>query len=82
MVDSDGPALFEIRVHGQLSERWAAWFDGMALAAGPDGTTVLRGILRDQAALHGVLARIRDLGLPLLSLARAPADGSDCKDTG
>jgi hypothetical protein len=66
----DGPALYRIRVQGRLGERWASWFDGMAVTAQPDGSTELRGILTDQAAIHGVLARIRDLGLPLLALER------------
>jgi hypothetical protein len=69
----DGPALYRILVQGQLGDRWAAWFDGMAVTALPDGTTELTGILTDQAAIHGVLARIRDLGLPLLALAREDA---------
>jgi hypothetical protein len=59
---------YEIRLRGRLDERWAAWFDGMALAREADGTTVLRGPVADQAALHGVLGRLRDLGLPLVSV--------------
>ena len=64
----DGPAQYRIRVQGELREQWSAWFAGMTIEAEPDGTSLLRGVLADQAALHGVLARIRDLGLPLLSL--------------
>ena len=72
----NGPVLYEIRVQGELGEQWSEWFAGMAIVAGPDGTSVLRGVLADQAALHGVLARIRDLGLPLLDLEQvAEADG-------
>ena len=65
---------YEIRIAGRLAPRWAAWFDGMTLTTAGDGTTVLSGPVADQAALHGVLARIRDLGLPLLSVTRLGAD--------
>jgi hypothetical protein len=65
---------YEIRLQGQLEPRWAGWFDGMTLTAEPDGTTTLRGPVVDQSALHGVLARLRDLGVPLISLTRVAAD--------
>lgn len=55
---------------GRLAPRWSAWFDGLAVAPGPDGTTVLHGPVPDQAALHGLLAKLRDLGLPLISLTQ------------
>lgn len=71
---TDGSPGYEIRLEGRLDARWAASFDGLVLRAEPDGTTVLRGPVVDQAALHGVLQRIRDLGLPLLSLARLDAE--------
>src|SRR3954454_11122021 len=58
----------EIRIRGHLDGRWAAWFDGLALIAEPDGTTVLAGPLADQAALHGLLQKVRDIGLPLISV--------------
>ena len=66
----DGPPQYEIRLQGRLDPRWAAWFDGMTLSAADDGTTALRGPVVDQAALHGVLQRVRDLGLPLISVTR------------
>ena len=59
---------YEIVVDGHLSARWASWFDGFTIADDADGTTVLRGTVVDQAALHGLLQRIRDIGIPLLSL--------------
>ena len=59
---------YEIRLEGHLAPRWAAWFDGLTLIRESDGTTALRGPLVDQAALHGVLQKIRDLGLPLVSV--------------
>ncbi len=74
---ADGPLggrLYEIRVDGRLGPHWAAWFDGLDLAAEDDGTTVIRGPLADQAALHGVLHKLRDLGIPLVSLTRLPLE--------
>jgi hypothetical protein len=72
MSEADGqrePGRYEIRVKGHLDARWASWFDGLALTHERDGTTVLRGPVADQAALHGLLSRVRDLGLPLVSVA-------------
>jgi len=63
-------AWYEIRLQGRLDPRWAAWFDGMTLTNRTDGTTVIHGLVADQAALHGLLQRLRDLGLPLLSVDR------------
>lgn len=59
---------YEIRVKGQLDCRWAAWFDGMTLTPGRDGTTVLQGPVADQTALHSLIARTRDTGLSLISV--------------
>ena len=64
----DVPVQYRIRVQGELREQWSAWFVGMVIEVEPDGISVLQGVLVDQAALHGVLARVRDLGLALLSL--------------
>lgn len=65
------PALYEVRVQGRLAgERWSQWFAGMTLTVNESGETVLRGWLDDQAALYGLLARLRDLALPLLSVNR------------
>jgi hypothetical protein len=66
----DEGAGYEIRLKGRLDDRWAAWFEGMTLSRGADGTTVLRGRVADQAALHGVLGKVRDLGLPLVAVCR------------
>jgi len=60
---------YEIRIQGRLDERWSTWFDELNLSH-EDGTTVLRGPVTDQAALHGLLHKLRDLGLPLLSVTR------------
>jgi hypothetical protein len=65
---------YEIRIEGHLDTRWAAWFDGLAVTHEADGTTVLHGPVVDQAALHGLLQKVRDLGLPLVSVIHvAPA---------
>jgi hypothetical protein len=61
---------YEIRVQGRLDQRWSTWFDGLTISYEGEDITVLRGSLVDEAALHGVLIKIRDLGLPLLSLVR------------
>ena len=66
------PRRYEIRVMGHLDTRWAAWFDGLAIAHGSDGTTIIDGPVADQAALHGLLQKIRDLGLPLISVNHVP----------
>jgi hypothetical protein len=63
-------ALYEIRVQEQLDNHWSAWFDGLALTQGEDNTTLLRGPVIDQAALHGLLEKTRDLGLTLVSVRR------------
>ena len=65
---------YEIRVGGHLDDRWAAWFDGLSLTHRPDGTTSLRGHVVDQAALHGLLQKVRDIGLPLISVTHSDAD--------
>ena len=67
MSASGGHARYEIRVEGVLDSRWAAWFDGLQVSDGGE-QTVISGLLADQPALHGLLAKIRDLGLCLLSV--------------
>lgn len=66
---------YEIRLEGHLDARWAAWFDGLSLTTENDGTTVLSGPVADQAALHGLLVKVRDLGLPLISVTPIAPDG-------
>ena len=63
--------MYEFHVEGHLHDRWSDWFGGLTIRHHEDGTTVLVGSVVDQAALHGVIVRIRDLGLPLLSVRRA-----------
>ena len=66
--EPDQGGTYEIRLAGRLDDRWAAWFDGLSLTHEIDGTTVLRGPVADQAALHGLLQKVRDMGLPLVSV--------------
>lgn len=62
--------VYEIRVEGSLDREWSDWFEGFTIMSQARGETVLTGTVADQPALHGLLAKIRDLGLPLLSLKR------------
>jgi len=73
---------YEIRLAGHLDARWAAWFDGLAVSHDVDGTTVISGPIADQAALHGLLQRVRDLGLPLVSVTRDETDPPTTLGTG
>jgi hypothetical protein len=70
----DQPQCYEIRLRGRLDQRWASWFDGLTVSSDADGTTLIRGRVADQAALHGLLNRLRDLGLPLLEVVRVDGD--------
>jgi len=63
---------YEIRVQGRLDQRWSTWFDGLTLSYEGEDITVLRGSLVDEAALHGILIKVRDLALPLLAVSRVP----------
>jgi hypothetical protein len=69
--ETQPPVYYEITVEGILDPRWSAWFDGMQLASDAVGRTTIAGPVADQAALHGLLAKVRDLGLPLLGVHRA-----------
>ncbi|MCW2539603.1 MAG: hypothetical protein JWN95_1328 [Frankiales bacterium] len=71
---------YEIRLKGHLDARWAAWFDGLSLDHHRDGTTVIHGSVIDQAALHGLLQKVRDIGLPLASVIRLDSDRPDLSD--
>ena len=74
---ADAPVRYQIQVRGTLDSHWSRWFDGMAIASDANGDTLLIGSLPDQAALFGVLHRIRDLGLVLLAVGRLPEQGED-----
>lgn len=77
MDDYDEPGHYDIRIRGLLDDRWAEWFDGLTLSREANGETVLSGPVVDQAALHGLLRKVRDLGLPLISVTRTrPGPGT------
>ncbi len=90
-TDRHEAGRYEVRLRGHLDSRWAAWFDGLSLTHQSDGTTVIGGEVADQSALHGLLQRVRDTGLPLVSVTRhepgqtgprpPSLDGSSTDDT-
>jgi hypothetical protein len=65
---SDRPKNYEIRIKGHLDRQWTDWFDGLTVTLEDDGDTLLTGLVTDQAALHGLLRKVRDLGMPLVSV--------------
>lgn len=67
-IDPDQPLVYQIRLKGQLDARWTDWFGGMIVALSDGGDTLLSGPVADQAALHGLLRKMRDLGIPLVSV--------------
>lgn len=76
----DQPVVYQIRIKGHLSQRWSDWFQGMTITLEESGNTLLTGPVVDQAALHALLRRVRDLGMPLISvtpLEPGQADESD-----
>ena len=78
----DEPELYEIRIKGHLENRWAHWFGGLTITLEDGGDTLLTGPVIDQAALYGLLKKVRDLGMPLVSVSPVEpgqADASDVK---
>ena len=77
---SHQPMIYQIRIEGYLGHQWTDWFDGLTITLEEDGDTLLTGPVVDQAALHGLLKKVRDLGTPLVSVVRVQPvqeDGSD-----
>jgi hypothetical protein len=68
-TDPDEPLVYQIRIKGHLSRHWSDWFGGLTITALDDGETLLTGAVVDQAALHGLLKQVRDIGLPLVSVS-------------
>ena len=76
------PMIYQIRIKGHLDRKWADWFSGLSITALDNGETLLTGPVLDQAALHGLLRKVRDVGLPLVGVIRVEpehADGPDVK---
>lgn len=78
--DADQPMVYQIRIKGHLGQRWMDWFEGLTITLEEDGNTLLNGPVLDQSALHGILKKIRDLGLPLLSVNSIGPGSQDMSD--
>ena len=81
-TDPSKPMVYQIRIKGQLDSQWTDWFEGLIITLEEDGDSLLTGPVVDQAALHGLLKKVRDLGLPLVSVSPiepGQADASDVK---
>jgi hypothetical protein len=76
----DESGLYEIRLKGHLDNRWADWFEGLTITLEEDGYTLLTGPVVDQAALHGLLKKVRDLGMPLVSVNSADPGQAKIKE--
>lgn len=82
-TDADESTVYQIRIKGHLGAQWADWFGGVTITLEDNGDTLLTGPVVDQAALHGLLKKVRDLGTPLISVNRVKpgqADGSETLD--
>ena len=80
-TDSSQPMAYQIRIAGQLDSRWADWFEGLTITL-DGGDTLISGPVIDQAALHGLLKRVRDLGMPLVSVSPVEPDSPTTRGTG
>jgi hypothetical protein len=81
-MDPGQPMVYQIRIKGQLGHQWTDWFEGLTITLEDNGETLLTGPVVDQAALHGVLRKVRDVGMPLISVIcvrSGQADASDVK---
>ena len=77
IINSSQPIVYQIRLKGLLSHQWTEWFEGLTITLEEDGNTLLTGPVIDQAALHGLLKKVRDLGIPLLSVNRVNSSQAD-----
>lgn len=78
--DADQPMVYQIRIKGHLGSQWKVWFEGLTITLEQDGDTLLTGQVIDQAALHGLIKKVRDLGMPLLSVNSVGPDQGGASD--
>lgn len=78
--DPDTPKIFQIKIKGHLGPQWMEWFEGLSITLEEDGNTLLAGPVTDQAALHGILKKVRDLGMPLLSVNSVGTDSQNMSE--
>jgi hypothetical protein len=79
-TDPNQPEVYQIRIKGHLDPEWTEWFAGLTITLEENGETLLTGTVTDQAALHGLLRKVRDLGMPLLSVTRLGSDEAGAPD--
>jgi hypothetical protein len=79
-TNSDQPVVYQIRIKGHLGRQWTDWFEGLTITLEEDGYTLLTGPVIDQAALHGLLKKVRDLGMPLVSVSPVESGQADTPD--
>jgi hypothetical protein len=79
-TDPGQPAVYQIRIKGHLNAQWRGWFEGLTIILEEDGNTLLTGPVNDQAALHGLLKKVRDLGMPLVSVCPVESGQTDASD--
>jgi len=79
-TDPSQPMVYQIRIKGYLGPKWIDWFEGLTITLEKDGDTLLTGPVVDQAALYGLLKKVRDLGLPLVSVMGVEPDQADAQD--
>ena len=79
-IDPSQPMIYQIRIKGHLGREWADWFGGLAIMALDNGDTLLTGPVIDQAALHGLLKKVRDLAMPLVSVMRVKTGQAEASD--
>jgi hypothetical protein len=80
VIDSSQPTIYQIRIKGHLGREWTDWFEGLSVTLDEKGDTLLSGPVVDQAALHGLLKKVRDLSMPLVSVHRLEPDEADASN--
>lgn len=80
VIDSSQPIVYQIRVRSHLGSDWTDWFEGLTITLEEDGNTLITGPVVDQAALHGLLKKVRDLGMSLISVNPVPSNQAQVKD--